>query len=122
MKTTLNNLPDAWKKIDQLISLLRSCEVTYLVGLDHSASPSHLQIEQISPVELIRRLAQCDEYPRVRDASIALFLLHHGYAQAFILILFNPGRLEQSGRNELRPYIVTSSSSSSSISSSQSSS
>src|SRR5438552_18913009 len=113
MKTTLNNLPDAWKKIDHLISLLRSWGVTYLVGLDHSASPSHLQIEQISPVELIRRLAQCDEYPRVRDASIALFLLHLGYAQAFILILFYPGRLAQSGRNSLRPYIVSSSSSSS---------
>src|SRR5947209_1098745 len=87
MKTALNNLPDAWKKIDQLISLLRSWGVTYLVGLDHSANPSNLQKELISPVELIRRLAQCDQYPRVRDASIALFILHPELADSILKAL-----------------------------------
>src|SRR5437660_10194048 len=76
MKTTLNNLSDSWIEIDQLISQLQTWGITYLVGLDHTATTSDLQIEQISPVALIQRLAQCNEYPRVRDASISLFLLH----------------------------------------------
>jgi hypothetical protein len=36
---------------------------------------------RLTPVELIRRLARC-ELPRVRDASIALFLLHPELADA----------------------------------------
>ncbi len=76
MKTTLSSLPDSWNEVDRLISLLRSWGINYLVGLDHTAGPSNLQTEQISPITLIQRLAQCDGYPRVRDASISLFLLH----------------------------------------------
>jgi hypothetical protein len=76
MKTTLSSLPDAWNEADQLIRLLRTWGITYLVGLDHSVDPPNHRAEQISPVELIRRLAQSGEYPRVRDASISLFLLH----------------------------------------------
>jgi len=76
MNTTLSNPPDSWIEIDQLISQLHMWGITYLVGLDHTAAPSSSQIEQISPVALIQRLAQCNEYPRVRDASISLFLLH----------------------------------------------
>src|SRR5258707_32697 len=76
MKTTPSSLPDSWNEVDRLISLLRSWGINYLVGLDHTASPSNLQTEQISPITLIQRLAQCDGYPRVRDASISLFLLH----------------------------------------------
>jgi hypothetical protein len=76
MNTTLSTSPDSWIEIDQLISQLHMWGITYLVGLDHTAATSSSQIEQISPVALIQRLAQCDEYPRVRDASISLFLLH----------------------------------------------
>ena len=84
MKTTLSSLPDSWNEVDQLISLLRSWGINYLVGLDHTASPSNLQTEQISPVVLIQRLSRCDEYPRVRDASISLFLLHPELADSVL--------------------------------------
>src|SRR5260370_20567585 len=76
MSTTLSTSPDSWIEIDQLISQLHMWGITYLGGLDHTAATSSSQIEQISPVALIQRLAQCDEYPRVRDASISLFRLH----------------------------------------------
>jgi len=84
MKTTPGSLPDSWNEVDQLISLLRSWGINYLVGLDHTASPSDLQTEQMSPIVLIQRLAQCDEYPRVRDASISLFLLHPELADSVL--------------------------------------
>jgi hypothetical protein len=83
MKTTPSSLPDSWNEVDQLISLLRSWGINYLVGLDHTASSSNLQTET-SPVVLIQRLAQCDGYPRVRDASISLFLLHPELADSVL--------------------------------------
>jgi hypothetical protein len=70
MKFTPSSLPDSWNEVDRLISLLRSWGINYLVGLDHTASSSNLQTET-SPVVLIQCLARCDEYPRVRDASIS---------------------------------------------------
>src|SRR5258706_12297542 len=77
MNTTLSNLPHSWNEIDQLISQLRSWGITYLVGLDHESNSSTLQQRKpISPVTLIRRLAECDEDPREHDASISLFLPH----------------------------------------------
>ncbi|HEY4034739.1 MAG TPA: DUF6036 family nucleotidyltransferase [Ktedonobacteraceae bacterium] len=76
MNSTLNNLSDSWIEIDQLINQLDIWGITYLVGLDRTAASSSSQIEQLSSVVLIQRLAQCSEYPRVRDASISLFLLH----------------------------------------------
>ena len=39
--------------------------------------------DQQTAVRLIQRLAQC-EYPRVRDASISLFLLHPELAPAVL--------------------------------------
>jgi hypothetical protein len=84
MKTTPGSLPDSWNEVDRLISLLCSWGINYLVGLDHTASPSNLQTEQISPIVLIQRLARCDEYPRVRDASISLFLLHPELADSIL--------------------------------------
>ena len=86
MKFTPSSLPDSWNEVDQLISLLRSWGINYLVGLDHTASPSNLQTET-SPVVLIQRLARCDEYPRVRDASISLFLLHPELADSVLEVL-----------------------------------
>jgi Nucleotidyltransferase of unknown function (DUF6036) len=83
MKTTPSSLPDSWNEVDRLISLLRSWGINYLVGLDHIASPSNLQTET-SPVVLIQGLAQCDGYPRVRDASISLFLLHPELADSVL--------------------------------------
>ena len=93
MSTTLSTSPDSWIEIDQLISQLHMWGITYLVGLDHTAATSSSQIEQISPVALIQRLAQCDEYPRVRDASISLFLLHPELAD----IVLEADHLKNSG-------------------------
>lgn len=76
MDTALIDFPDAWNEVDQLISQLQMWGITYLVGLEHAVGSPAPGIEQLSPVALIERLAQCDEYPRVRDASISLFLLH----------------------------------------------
>ncbi len=57
-----------------LISILRTWGVEYLIGLEQASSPS--QREQLSPLELIKLLAQQNENARIRDASISLFLLH----------------------------------------------
>lgn len=87
MNTTLNNLQDSWNEVDELISILRAWGISYLVGLDHSANASKITKDQQSAVALIQRLAQCDEYPRVRDASISLFLLHPELADAVLQAL-----------------------------------
>src|SRR5438552_11434542 len=87
MNTTLGNLPDSWNEIDELIGLLRAWGISYLVGLDHGNRPSRIERDQQSVVALIQRLAQCDEYPRVRDASISLFLLHPELADAVLQAL-----------------------------------
>jgi Nucleotidyltransferase of unknown function (DUF6036) len=84
MYTTLSNLPDSWNEIDELIGLLRAWGISYLVGLDHGDSPPKIELDQQSAVSFIQRLAQCDDYPRVRDASIALFLLHPELADAVL--------------------------------------
>jgi hypothetical protein len=87
MSTTLSNLPDSWNEVDELISILRAWGIGYLVGLDHGAGPSRIDRDQLSAVALIQRLAQCNEYPRVRDASISLFLLHPELADAALQAL-----------------------------------
>lgn len=56
---------------ERLINELRSWGINYLMG-EGAAVPSS---ERMSAVELVQRLAQCP-YPRIRDASISLFLLH----------------------------------------------
>jgi Nucleotidyltransferase of unknown function (DUF6036) len=84
MDTTLSNLSDAWNEVDELIGTLRAWGINYLVGLDYSGSPSRIERDQESSVALIQHLAQCDEYPRVRDASIALFLLHPELADSVL--------------------------------------
>ncbi len=84
INTALNSVPDSWDEVDQLIRLLSSWGITYLVGLEHTGNPAHQEKMQLSPVVLIQRLAQCDEFPRVRDASIALFLLHPELADSII--------------------------------------
>jgi hypothetical protein len=56
---------------DRLIGELSAWGIHYLV----SGSPPVQMKVHLPVVELIERLAQC-EYPRVRDASISLFLLH----------------------------------------------
>ena len=86
MKIALSSL-DSWNEVDQLISLLRTWGITYLVGLEHPTAPSWPQTEQVPPLAIIRRLARCSEYPRVRDAIISLFLLHPELADSVLQAL-----------------------------------
>ncbi len=84
MSVTSSIQPNSsWDEADQLISILRTWGIGYLVGEDRPVSPSGTARDQQSAVTLIRRLAQC-EYPRVRDASISLFLLHPELAPAVL--------------------------------------
>ena len=64
--TAHNNVPDSWNEVDQLIRLLSRWGVTYLVGLEHTDNPAYQEEMQLSPVELIQRLAQCDEFPPIK--------------------------------------------------------
>ena len=65
---------------DLLISALHAWGIDYLIAGSQNAAKKRAA-SRIASVELIRRLAQC-ELPRVRDASIALFLLHPEWADA----------------------------------------
>lgn len=81
MSRILNTSIDtSWKEADMLISILRAWGIEYLIGLEQASSPA--QRKQISPLELITRLAQQSENARIRDASISLFLLHPEFADA----------------------------------------
>src|SRR5207244_2145438 len=84
MSTTLNaQTESSWNEADQLISILRTWGINYLVGENHPINPSDTTKDQQSSVTLIKRLAQC-EYPRVRDASVSLFLLHPELASSIL--------------------------------------
>ena len=64
----------SWEETNRLIHELRAWGIAYLVGEDdpHASPPAR---DRQAAITLIQRLVQC-ENPRVRDASIALFLLH----------------------------------------------
>lgn len=84
--TTHTRLVSSWNDADQLISILRLWGIDYLVGDQAPIRPSDSNMDQQAVVVLIQRLAQCD-YPRVRDASISLFLLHPELAEAVLVAL-----------------------------------
>ncbi|GAC1361812.1 MAG: hypothetical protein NVS2B12_05900 [Ktedonobacteraceae bacterium] len=96
MGQILNPATDAsWRDADILISILRAWGIEYLVGLAQAPSPPHIQ--QLAPVELIKRLAQQNENARIRDASISLFLLHPELTDAILeaIKVSEPGIAEQ---------------------------
>ncbi len=81
MTTTLNNqlALTGDEEPDRLISELHAWGINYLMaGSRPIGTAGHM-----SPVELVKRLAQC-EYPRVRDASISLYLLHPDLADTVL--------------------------------------
>jgi hypothetical protein len=83
MSQILNTSTDtSWKDADTLISILRTWGIEYLIGLEQASSPS--PTEQLSPIELIKRLAQQSENSRIRDASLSLFLLHPEITDAIV--------------------------------------
>ncbi|MBV9690199.1 MAG: hypothetical protein JO202_10880 [Ktedonobacteraceae bacterium] len=78
----------AWDEADTLISILRTWGIDYLVGTTRPLHPGDVARDLHSAVMLVKRLAQC-EHPRVRDASISLFLLHPELSHAIIEALQN---------------------------------
>jgi hypothetical protein len=97
MNTILSAQTDSsWEEADRLISILRRWGIGYLVGENHPVSPSEVTRDRPSAVALVKRLARC-EYPRVRDASISLFLLHPELAPAVLEALqtSDPATAEQ---------------------------
>lgn len=77
----------SWYEVDELIMSLRAWGICYLVGLEHHSDSSKIVTDQQSALTLIQRLAQCNDYPQVRDASISLFLLHPELASTVLRIL-----------------------------------
>lgn len=65
---------------DLLISALHARGIDYLIASSQNAAMKRVA-KRLAPIELIKRLARC-ELPRVRDASIGLFLLHPELADA----------------------------------------
>lgn len=84
MSITLKNQPalSQDQEADLLISALHAWGIDYLIANFQNAAMKRA-VRRLTPVELIKRLAQC-QLPRVRDASIALFLLHPELADAVI--------------------------------------
>ena len=82
METTAGTSTTSWDEVDDLISILRAWGINYLVGLEHPADSPRFTADQPVAVDLIQRLARCNDYPRVRDACISLFLLHPELAGA----------------------------------------
>ena len=72
-----------WEEANRLIHALRLWGVNYLVGDDTADNSADIEMQALSAVEFIKRLARCD-YPRVRDASIALFLFHPELATSVV--------------------------------------
>jgi hypothetical protein len=87
MDTTVGDTPTSWDEVDELIAELHSWGVRYLVGLEAPASARKYSLDQHSAMLLLQRLAQCDDYPRVRDAMISLLLLHPALAPAVESVL-----------------------------------
>ena len=73
---TLNNQSVSTQDEDpgRLIKALRSWGIEYLMDSGIAGLPNKTA-KRMPATELVKRLAQC-KYPRVRDASISLFLLH----------------------------------------------
>jgi hypothetical protein len=78
----VGSLSTSWYDVDELIATLQAWGVSYLVGLEPTVPSTPSATDQQSVVAFLQRLAQCDEYPRVRDAIISLLLLHPELAGA----------------------------------------
>ena len=84
MSITLNNQSVSTQDEDpsHLINALRSWGISYLMDSGNASLPKKAT-KRMPAIELVKRLAQC-KYPRVRDASISLFLLHPELAAAVL--------------------------------------
>lgn len=79
--------------LPRLLAELRAWGITYL-----TSAPPDTKLSPLSPMELLAALAQIAE-PRVRDATIALLLLHPDLAP-------DVGRVVETARNQFRDAIA----------------
>jgi len=81
---TLNNKSVSTQDEDpgRLIKVLRSWGIEYLMDSGIARLPNKTA-KRMPATKLVKRLAQC-KYPRVRDASISLLLLHPELADAVL--------------------------------------
>jgi Nucleotidyltransferase of unknown function (DUF6036) len=82
MDPIVGSVSTSWYDVDEFIATLRAWGISYLVGLEPTVHSTQLATDRQSVVAFLQRLAQCDEYPRVRDAIISLLLLHPELADA----------------------------------------
>ena len=66
------NIRFEWEEVGSLITILHAKGIFYLMG---NGSSLNRDDEEVDPVHLIMRLAECG-YPLVENASISLFILH----------------------------------------------
>lgn len=71
-----------WYEVDGLIAMLRAWGIHYLVGMERTADSPAITQDQQTAVAFLQHLAQCHDYPQVRDAIISLLLLHPELASA----------------------------------------
>jgi len=81
MNATAGQVSTSWYEVDELITMLRAWGIEYLVGLEPAGHSPTIGKDALPPALLLQRLAQCDDYPRVRDAIISLLLLHPELAE-----------------------------------------
>ncbi len=91
----------AWAEADHLISLLEVWGISYLVGENAPLRPQDLATDQTFMTSFIQRLARC-EYPRVRDASLSLFLVHPELVPSLLAAM----QTEEEEVAELVPVLV----------------
>lgn len=82
MDTAADHISTSENEVDELITILRSWGIEYLVGLEQPAPVEASERDRRSAVVLLRRLARFDDYPRVRDVTISLLMLHPELAPA----------------------------------------
>lgn len=81
MNTTSGQVSASDYEVDELITELRAWGIEYLVGLGPADRFPEIEKDRRSAIKLLQRLAQQDDYPRVRDAIISLLLLHPELAE-----------------------------------------
>jgi hypothetical protein len=75
----LNERAPAPDDTDRLIAELRARGIDFLTGGRDEALAAEVAVHPLPPADLLRRLGSCEE-PSVRDATIALLLLHPEFA------------------------------------------
>ncbi len=66
MNTTAGQVSTSRYEVDELITMLRTWGIEYLVGLEPAVHSPANRKDTLLPGQFLQRLAQCDDYPRVQ--------------------------------------------------------